>query len=60
MRRTFRMNRYRATMTLKGLEVVLKVGTRDECIAAIRQISGTPGITRVGMERVKDADNSRS
>ena len=51
------MSRYIATMTLKGLPVVLKVGTREECWEAIGIVANTPGITKIGMERMKGEDN---
>jgi hypothetical protein len=43
-----------AYMTQSGKDVILKIGTREECQTAIDAVSGTPGITKIGMKRERE------
>jgi hypothetical protein len=37
-------------MRQSGKTVILKIGTKAECMAAIDAVSGAPGIERIGFE----------
>jgi hypothetical protein len=50
---------YKATMVQDGKEVVLKIGTSEECWLALTIVSGTPGITKLSIEREGETNERR-
>jgi hypothetical protein len=48
-----------AFMTQDEKDVVLKIGTWEECRNVIDSVSGTPGISKIGMIRIRDGQREK-